>query len=138
MGVDTLLAQGGVTGCSDGVVLTGPMATEAKQIDMLAALADEIDSGAIDSATVGDTTSEILAADANRLGYVVTSLASELVYTAIGASAVMSKGGALSAMPTTTQIGGQMIVSGAAAKLALNGICASGGMTVLTQTFLKS
>lgn len=88
--------------------------------------------GAANAVTVGSSTTVVLAADANRQLAIVTNVSDQLVYLAVGGAAVSGKGVPLSAL-SGQSAGGSLVLTGPVAKLAINGICASGGKSVATQ-----
>lgn len=116
----------GITGGNAGAPGTGGKTLK----DLFDALGGSVAAGAVDSKTVGATTTQLVAAAASRLRVVVTNLGTERVDVAIGAAAESGKG--LPIQPLEARV----IDRGAA--LAINAICASGGMSVAIQTLSKA
>lgn len=64
---------------------------------------------------------------------VVTNMSDQVIYLAIGATAVSGRGIPL-APATSGSVGGSVEISGPMAALAISAICASGGKSVAVQT----
>jgi len=88
--------------------------------------------GATNAITIGATTTVILAADATREKVILSNISDERIDVAIGVAAVAGKG---IGVPVAGTI---VITPSGGCKLAINGICASGGKVMATQTLLVS
>ena len=93
----------------------------------------DIAAGSIGAAAVGATTTVVLAASAVRRTVTLTNLSTSVVYLAFGAAAVSGHGVPLAAAVGAGDVGGSFEVSGAMAKLAINGISDGAGKSVAYQ-----
>jgi hypothetical protein len=96
----------------------------------LAGLGEESLVGVPDSVTVGAATTAVLAADPKRQAAVLTNDGDEKMYVGIGAAAVVGKGVPL---PVGASI---VLTPRGGCRLAINAICASGGKSMATHTFV--
>lgn len=80
--------------------------------------------------TVGNTTTEVLEANADRKAAIFINDSDETLYLAVGQNAVMNRGERLNAQ------GGSFVMSPKLLSLeAVNGICSSGGKICTVQEF---
>lgn len=87
------------------------------------------------SATVGSSTTEVLAASPNlRLAY-FTNDSDEVIYLGLGHPAVASKGIRLNAAGGNYDTNDEPFTINIPAGVAVNAICASGGKNLCIQTF---
>jgi hypothetical protein len=90
--------------------------------------------GATGVASVGATTSVILAAAAGRRSVTLTNLSTSVVYVAVGAAAVSGQGIPLAAAAGAGSVGGSCDITGTEAALAINGISDGASKSVAYQT----
>lgn len=84
--------------------------------------------GAIGAVTVGATTTVVLAAGSTRQRVVLSNLGTERIDVAVGATAVAGSG---IGIPVA---GAVVLAPASGCRLAINAICASGGMSLSYQT----
>lgn len=85
----------------------------------------DFSSGTSSGVTVGNTTTEILAANSGRKYAVLINDSAEEIYVSLGTDAVLNKGIRLNRRGGTFTISGFRPYRG-----AINGICSSGGMNM--------